>query len=523
MSLHLPKRTAELDLPNLDTQTPIKSKINDTKQLEAKFGNENTEKRSCENPSIGDSTNRLKSQLDEKLVIKSNQRNIVSKGVLKLMPFTTPNSLIAIRLPILETNSKNHDKKISNSSVKKSPTRLQIVKSFAPPKARQLFSSDGREILGDSKKSSKNINTPTIFRSLISGRDYVDSENESSILGSTLNDVSQYSRIENCEKSINISSTASTPKSSLSPYSTFTEKTNNNTTHKISVQDKNYVLVRNLGKGGSGCVIEGQLANDQISLNKKYAIKMVELDQNATYLDEYLQEIKILKRLQNSDCIIKYFGSEIIKDNFREIGYIVMELGQCDLYQHLRSRKEDIPLYELVGWLYQMIEALYTIHYNGIIHCDLKPANFIMVNGILKLADFGISMCNDTSREVFVIAGTCNFLSPESVFSVLYKKPVKLSGSTDIWSFGIICYYLIYKKLPFEIFVTKDDKLQAIADPKTVIQYPELPDHLPEILHKITKDCLQYDSSKRPTSIQLLTNYDLHKIAPLKRCFVLQK
>lgn len=196
-----------------------------------------------------------------------------------------------------------------------------------------------------------------------------------------------------------------------------------------------------------------------------------------------------------------------------------MELGQSDLYQHLRTRKEDIPLYELGVWFNEMIHALRVIHAHGIIHSDLKPANFIIVNGHLKLADFGISMCQDlatTHIEQVVVAGTCNFLSPESVYSVMHNSPAKLSGATDIWSFGIICYYLIYKELPFGAYVTREDKLKAIVNPKTIIQFPQLPDYYPEMLRKMTMNCLHYDSALRPTAVQLLTKYPLQKIAPVE-------
>lgn len=250
-----------------------------------------------------------------------------------------------------------------------------------------------------------------------------------------------------------------------------------------------------------------------------FLLKMVHLHHSSTILEEYLQETKILKLLKNNNHVIQHFASEISKENDREFGYIVMELGQSDLYQHLRTRKEDIPLYELGVWFNEMIHALCVIHTHGIIHSDLKPANFIIVNGHLKLADFGISLCQDLDTnhiEQVVVAGTCNFLSPESVFSVMHDSPVKLTGATDIWSFGIICYYLIYKGLPFGSYVTREAKLKAIVNPKTVIPFPQLPDYYPEMLRKMTMDCLQYDPALRPSSMQLLMKYPLQKIAPVK-------
>lgn len=61
---------------------------------------------------------------------------------------------------------------------------------------------------------------------------------------------------------------------------------------------------------------------------------------------------------------------------------------------------------------------MYTIHEARIVHSDLKPPNFLVVEGTLKLIDFGIAKAiqSDTTsiaRETQV--GTINYMSPEAV------------------------------------------------------------------------------------------------------------
>jgi serine/threonine-protein kinase TTK/MPS1 len=48
------------------------------------------------------------------------------------------------------------------------------------------------------------------------------------------------------------------------------------------------------------------------------------------------------------------------------------------------------------------LEAVKTIHEERIVHSDLKPANFSLVKGELKLIDFGIAKAiqNDTTNIV---------------------------------------------------------------------------------------------------------------------------
>jgi serine/threonine-protein kinase TTK/MPS1 len=47
-----------------------------------------------------------------------------------------------------------------------------------------------------------------------------------------------------------------------------------------------------------------------------------------------------------------------------------------------------------------MLEAVQIIHEEKIVHSDLKPANFVLVKGQLKLIDFGIAnaIANDTTN-----------------------------------------------------------------------------------------------------------------------------
>jgi serine/threonine protein kinase len=76
---------------------------------------------------------------------------------------------------------------------------------------------------------------------------------------------------------------------------------------------------------------------------------------------------------------------------------------------------------ELLLFTTQMLEALAALHSRGILHSDLKPANFVFVDGLLKLIDFGIAraLSNDTTNIVRDgTVGTLNYMSPEAIADV---------------------------------------------------------------------------------------------------------
>ena len=63
-----------------------------------------------------------------------------------------------------------------------------------------------------------------------------------------------------------------------------------------------------------------------------------------------------------------------------------------------------------------MLEAVQAIHELGVIHSDLKPSNFMVVNDEIKLIDFNIS--NDTHERTSITiqteCGTIEYMAPET-------------------------------------------------------------------------------------------------------------
>lgn len=140
-----------------------------------------------------------------------------------------------------------------------------------------------------------------------------------------------------------------------------------------------------------------------------------------------------------------------------------MEMGELDMNKVLEIRvKSDTakfdPTFVRYYWK-EMLESLEAIHACDVVHSDLKPHNFVLVKGQLKLIDFGIANAIQTDETVNVHRdtqiGTPNYMSPESLIDSNAKpdsrgripnepKLMKLGKPSDIWSLGCILYQMVY-------------------------------------------------------------------------------
>ncbi|KAL7008219.1 Serine/threonine kinase mps1 [Cystobasidiomycetes sp. EMM_F5] len=164
----------------------------------------------------------------------------------------------------------------------------------------------------------------------------------------------------------------------------------------VTVKGKTYTRMGLLGKGGSSKVFRVSDREHQI-----FALKKVDLGKGAdseTY-QAFLNEIDLLERLKGHDRIIQLVASEV--NEARRSLIMVMEIGEIDMNALLQERQGKRVSMNFIRHTWeQMLEAVNVIHDVGIVHTDLKPANFVLVKGALKLIDFGIAKAipNDTTN-----------------------------------------------------------------------------------------------------------------------------
>lgn len=277
-------------------------------------------------------------------------------------------------------------------------------------------------------------------------------------------------------------------------------------TRAVKINGKTYRVLHLIGKGGSSKVFKVLAPDNQVLALKKVNLKNLD---DAT-LTGYVNEIELLRKLGNAENIIRLVDAEFNREHANL--YIVMEYGEVDLCQMLRERADKPRDYNFIRYCWQqMLHAVRIVHAAKVVHCDLKPANFLMVRGHLKLIDFGISkaIMNDTTnivRENQV--GTVNYMSPEALqessgaSAAQAKGIIKIGRPSDVWSLGCILYEMTFGKAPFANF-SLIQRLQKIMDHGYQIDFPALDN--PALLDSI-KGCLERSIKQRLTIESLLTH-----------------
>jgi serine/threonine protein kinase len=165
-----------------------------------------------------------------------------------------------------------------------------------------------------------------------------------------------------------------------------------------------------------------------------------------------------------------------------------------------------------------IINGLSFLHSQGYTHRDIKPSNLLVMNGMIKLADFGCSSnasLGDTDSGHYTMAGTAIYMSPECMNSSNnieeelphinsniidnrdFKERRRYGKKTDIWSLGITLIELSTGKPPFR------NAAVAIYSILVTKSYPKFPIQLSNDAHTFLARCLEPNPKFRPDCNEL--------------------
>jgi serine/threonine protein kinase len=242
----------------------------------------------------------------------------------------------------------------------------------------------------------------------------------------------------------------------------------------VSVLDGKYALLRELGSGGTGTVYEAE----NLIVGKKIAIKVMnagafaERDSQA----RFVAEARAAARISHAN-VVDIHDLGVSRDG---VPYIVMELLRGETLESVIDTRGPLaPAYACELFL-QILAGLSAAHAQGIVHCDLKPANVLVTHPrpdrpLVKVLDFGIARGVEAAHKAEqVVMGTPMFMAPEQVTG----DPVDFR--TDVYQACAMLFAMLAGTDPFEASSAREVmKLVAKGRHKDLqALVPEIPSEL---------------------------------------------
>jgi eukaryotic-like serine/threonine-protein kinase len=202
-------------------------------------------------------------------------------------------------------------------------------------------------------------------------------------------------------------------------------------------------------------------------LDREVALKLLTEDRSLPGRSAaILEEGRLLARVQHRN-VVAIYGADRIDDR---VG-LWMELIDGETLQEAIRRGRSFSPADAVRIGIELAGAIGAVHDAGLLHRDIKPHNIMVARqGRVVLMDFGTGYDTRTG-EPHGLSGTPLYLAPE----LLAGHPP--SASTDIYSAGVVLFYLLTRTYPVSGETLSDLRLAHQGRPAPDIRHlsPDVP------------------------------------------------
>jgi tRNA A-37 threonylcarbamoyl transferase component Bud32 len=280
---------------------------------------------------------------------------------------------------------------------------------------------------------------------------------------------------------------------------------------KWEIDGKEITREQRIGQGSFATVYKGNwhgpVALKELNVKKP----------TAKQLQDFKNEVAVLKKTRHTNILL--FIGYVLQP---ELIIVTQWCKGRSLYKHLHV--EDSRTFtncEIKDIALGIAQGMEYLHAKHIIHRDLKSNNIFIHdedNLTVKIGDFGLATFKTRGegvQQIYHPTGSILWMAPE----VIQTKPGvnPFTFESDVYSYGIVLYELLSRKLPYFDFKHKDALLYLIGSgsPKLKLNLDVITPDKPEGLKALMLKCIERDREKRPqftSIIRDLKNIRLSRI-----------
>jgi len=165
--------------------------------------------------------------------------------------------------------------------------------------------------------------------------------------------------------------------------------------------------------------------------------------------------------------------------------YLIMDLCLFNLEEYINMRKEKLSIDEIKKILLDLNKSLKIMIEKKIIHGNIKLSNILISLNQTNQLSFNLNIYDSIQFNNKLDSMSITNQKPVLSNSPEILKGENISNKSDIWSLGVIIYYMLFNKFPYD-GKTEYQLYQNIISNKNIIN--EIEDkELKDLLMKMLK------------------------------------
>jgi serine/threonine protein kinase len=239
-------------------------------------------------------------------------------------------------------------------------------------------------------------------------------------------------------------------------------------------------ILEKVGSGAMGTVYKAY----HINLDKVVSIKTLssKLARDEREVKFFLREAQSVAKIDHPNILHIYnAGFE------NDVYFLVMSYVRGTPLSSIAKPNNPLSLSKTLKVMVGVLRGLRTAHKEGIIHRDIKPSNILITDSFNpKIVDFGLAKPVHKEKDMTLkgeTVGTAYFMSPEQALGK------EVDERTDLYSLGIMLFYLLTGKYPFEGKNSIEVIHKHISDtPPDILKFnPNLPEWISELYNSFVQ------------------------------------